>query len=71
MRNLENRLRRLERLSKSRKRALPFVVYQLEGESMEEALARVYGNDKSTHLTAYVLAPVTCTESSWEARYSP
>ena len=69
--SVRERIARLERKARSRQPAFPTVVYQVEGETAEEARARALGGLSPPDDWPHVLCPMPLSEEEWISKYSP
>jgi hypothetical protein len=71
MASIKGRVTRLERKARSLKPVFPYVVYLAEGETAEEARARVLDGSVPPDDWVYVLCPMPLSEEDWISKYSP
>jgi hypothetical protein len=67
---LRVRLNKLESAARSRA-APPYVVFQAEGEPLDEAVERALAGQTPPPGWRYVLAPEPLTREQWVEKYSP
>jgi hypothetical protein len=69
--SIKDRVRRLEKTSRSRQPCCPYVVDQREDETFEQACDRVFAGFSIPCNLRVVVAPPQLSEAEWVERYSP